>query len=119
MNYLMARQLRQGGWHFTAMRDQLVWAIGYCREHGPHFTQEEAERCFHKYELDNAHFDARIAPHTQHLCEFPGCRKWTQMGARWGWGGVGHLTLLCDEHRNREGLEQAHPFMPGMEVITS
>lgn len=65
-----------------------------------HATPEEATAHYRQYLLDKARCDGHDES-AQHKCGI--CGTWTQ-----GYAMVGDLSLifLCDEHRNREGLEK-------------
>lgn len=82
-----------------------------------HATQEEAERCFYEYCLDHA---AEREWDQAQQCDFPGCETFTRKTLHPQFmGSVVSFTHLCDEHRNREGLQAARPFRGGMEVMHS
>jgi hypothetical protein len=146
VNYYEARQRTDGRWDWTRMNDRQVWPDGYChayREWTPekvqqlglpaevaakyeaeqapfrakyhadgHPTREEAERCHYEYELDHAR-EGQTSDQ-QFRCRI--CKAWTQSFLQIG---DYNLIQLCDEHRNRAGLEQAWPFSPGMRVMSS
>jgi hypothetical protein len=78
-----------------------------------HETKEDAERCYYEYCLDHAR-EGTMSDQQCH-CRFPDCEEWSQkyLGNP-GLDGIFNLVVLCDEHRNREGLEAAHPFVPGI-----
>lgn len=148
MNYEQARERKADGrWDWTNMNDGIIWATGYCAgfepmaeicaaigmpvnpaeaerhdrfkdkyHRGGHATREEAERCHYDYVLDNELREFEISPNAQHKCEMPGCANWTQKGMHVGnW----ELHLLCDEHRNRAGVEAVKPFKAGTQEIHS
>lgn len=92
-------------------------AIGYCcsdpennGEHCPgHPTPEEA--CAHKkaYDLDKtlrfSGSDNDETARSQYRCEAPDCQTFTAGSA---WVGPYWHASLCDEHRNRETVEQIY-----------
>lgn len=104
MNYYEARQLKDtGGWHYTCKNDDRVWPVGYCREHEPHATKEEAEDCYRGYLLDNRlRLDGKDA-NAQHKCRE--CGEWTSGLAECDLT----IVVLCDEHRTREIFEKYFP----------
>ena len=79
-----------------------------------HTTREEAERCFHQYQLD--HLEARKAADIWKVCAADGCEQLTphvlafRHGPEW---------FLCGVHRTRETVEQLAPFRPGLTVASS
>ena len=121
MNYLQAREAKgengkgSGLWRFTQRNDNQIWAIGYCAEDcAGHDTAEGAERHWYDYEMDHARYDVAFSG-AQYPCVV--CQAWTAMGARLPDGYETHV--LCDEHRNRAGLDQIRPFVPGRWMMVS
>lgn len=115
MNYHKARQTAdKTGWDWTTMNDGQIWRSGACRDHGAggHATREEAERHFYDGELDRL----RESEHADQQFKCAVCGAWTTKAL--GTNYVGPVDL-CDEHRNREGFEQAYPFVPGMSITAS
>lgn len=100
MNYYDARPLADGGgWHYTCRNDGNVWPVGYCTDHPPHPTQEDAYACYTQYLLDHRlRLDGRIEPGTQHTCKVDGCDEWTDRYAEVDLA----MWMLCDTHRTRE-----------------
>lgn len=114
MNYDQPRKLADGsGWHYTSRNDDRIFAIGYCREHPPHATEDEARRCYRDYELtERLRLDGTIGD--WNLCEFPGCETLTNREA---WlGGFGGGWRLCDEHRTREVCAELYGELAGDSV---
>lgn len=101
MRHHTALQHGEGGpWHYVSVHPRRGGGpIGYCTEACTHETAAEAFAHYRDYVLDNLR-PMRIAEGTQHHCEVPDCKTWTQEGLREpdGYG----FHLLCDEHRNRE-----------------
>ena len=131
MNYDEARQLKDGGWHWTTMNDGVVRTAAPCVRHvgdesdplwymqpskaedwaycEPHETQEDAERHFYEWCLENVTEQKYT---TKQLCSVEGCDEWSQfalgnneLGRFFGLG-----PNLCDAHRNREHLATLRPF---------
>lgn len=125
MNYYEARKRTDNGkWAYTGMNDGRIWTepccdpgMGPASEHHQHDTAEEAERCHYEYETANARFDGKLI-NTQHKCEFPGCGEWTDREAQYGHG-LMRSAMLCDAHRNLDGLRAANPFSPGVREVSS
>lgn len=108
MNYYDAREKKGPdgtpvGWHYTCMNDNRIWAVGYCTEHDPHTTKDEAYECWTRYLLaERLRLDG-FDPRTQHQCQAPGCDTWTQYRASVD----GSMSWdLCDEHRNAETVAE-------------
>lgn len=110
------------------MADRIGFALDYLRQRqnetdGPfrekfhrngHATKEEAERCFYDFCLDHAGEQDWVP---RGKCEFPGCGE-TAVKA-FGMpreDSVIPFAFLCDAHRNRAGLEAAHPFEAGIQI---
>lgn len=106
MNYYDARELKDGGWHYTsANRRSGTHPVGYCHEHGPHETADEARECFRRYLLDGQREEA-YGDWTG--CEWEGCDTPTKKGLTTR-PPLGHGFALCDEHRTAENLEALTP----------
>ncbi|MDI6872605.1 MAG: hypothetical protein QME79_14880 [Bacillota bacterium] len=76
---------------------------GLVRRENPcpgHATPEEARAHYKEYLLDYARYDGTIA-RAKYPCEV--CGEYTDRFAQTYHGG---LHILCDAHRNREGLAQ-------------
>jgi hypothetical protein len=98
MNYYEARQTKtKTGWHFTCMNDGAIWPVGYCRDHDPHPTREEAEDCFARY----VHDDISERSHNWTDCEVEGCERPANKSIAFRQP-LGHSYALCDEHRTPE-----------------
>lgn len=99
MRHLTAIQLPEGGWHYASASRRGGHPIGYCAEHEPHATEDEARACYRRWQRDHVTLD----------------------GGRWSWGGCdvkecdnparngvtiagdGYaLAILCDDHHDRE-----------------
>jgi hypothetical protein len=98
MNYDRPRELKSGGWKYTRMNDGKVWAIGYCGDHEPHVTADEARECYTSYLLDER-LRLDVTVDSYNPCMAEGCETLTNRCADIdGW----HMFRLCDEHRDRE-----------------
>jgi hypothetical protein len=116
VNYDQPRQLQDGsGWHYTTRNDGQIWAIGYCRGHGPHPTEDDARRCYRDYELnEHLRLDHTLSAWVQ--CEYPGCggtpenpiltNRAASIGGWIRWH-------LCDEHRTKECCAELYGEMAG------
>lgn len=119
MNYDDARQVNPrshrddaGRWRYTRMNDGHVWPIGYCAKNCPgHKTAEEAREHYRQYLLDNLQFTEGpdSLPEALYRCAAPDCEEYTT-GRATVRGRYLLSWFLCDEHRNRETVEQH--FMP-------
>jgi hypothetical protein len=112
MNYYAARRLRSEtdtgateGWHFTRMNDGHIQPVGYCAEHYPHATADEACECFRRYLLDLI-VEETYSDWTG--CEFlvdgQKCDTPTKRGLS-SRPPLGHDYALCDEHRTAVNLD--------------
>lgn len=109
MNYYDALPLSDGsGWHYVQQNRRTgTHPVGYCRDHGPHETAEEARECFRRYLLDGAREES-YADWTG--CEAPvggeeRCDRPTKKGLTTR-PPLGTGYALCDEHRTTEQLEK-------------
>jgi hypothetical protein len=96
-----------GRWDMTCTDDAGTYGIGYCGRSGScggHGTAEEAEACWDKYRLDHD-IELYVDSQTQKRCEI--CAQWTGGRARLR-GVFPYEWPLCDEHRNREGIDKAN-----------
>jgi hypothetical protein len=99
MNHYDARQKRGPdgevvGWHYTCRNDGRIWAVGDCRDHGPHATQLEAYECYTAYLLRERLRLDHVDISTQHKCTE--CGTWTSCFASVDDSGY---WPLCDDHR--------------------
>lgn len=107
MAILEAKELIRGGWHYTIQYDgKTIAPIGYCREHAPHATREEAEQCYAQYLVDTAEWkqlDTTSVAHTTYKCER------CELQATWKviLNPVYSLTgfHLCDHHKGEFGVD--------------
>lgn len=91
MRHLTAVQLPEGGWHYASASRRGGYPLGYCAEHEPHSTEDEARECYRKWQRDHVKMD----------------------GGVWSWGGCD--VRGCDnpapEWRRDQGrLLCARPF---------
>jgi len=107
VNYDQPRQREDGGWYYTTRNDGNVWPIGYCPDHEPHATEQEARVCYRDYELtERLRFtdDQPKAPQLL-VCQAFGCERYTSGSASiGGW----ERWTLCAEHRNRETVAELY-----------
>lgn len=100
MNYHEARKLKdKSGWHFTCMNDGHIWPEGYCRDHDPHPTRQEAQECFRRYLLDGQCEETYGDWTGCEVCDEPTKKGLTTRPP------LGTGYPLCDAHRNAETLE--------------
>ena len=101
MNYYEPRQHNEGGWHNTRMNDGRIWPEGYCREHPPHPSRDEAYECYRSYLLDSARFDVRMVDQ-QLRCEV--CEVFTDRMAEIGPGLMqSHVPMCRPQQPRRSG----------------
>jgi hypothetical protein len=124
MNYYDARPLADGsGFHYTCRNDDRIVSVGYCREHEPHATAEEARACFARYLLDGWREESYGSWHgcvweepdgggITVMCDTPTKKGLTTRPP------LGHGYALCDEHRTFEHLKQLAPTDAGQITAT-
>ena len=133
MNYDEARQLKDGGWHWTTMNNGVVRTASPCIQVpevnlfdeallaanitrcDPHPTREDAERHFYDYSLSQ--LKETTTTHAQR-CEV--CDTWTNKALcnKGEWLYFGYI-FLCDNHRQPSHVEALRPFSPCIAVIHS
>ena len=94
------------GWHYTCRNDEMIWPVGYCVEHDPHPTADEAYACITNYVLDHVDWNMTLDTKTMvPRCDYPNCRTLVDDGggASCGVGGR-NFYVLCFQHRNRDDL---------------
>ena len=138
MNYAKARPLKDGGWHWTTMRDGLVSLAPPCRRFignplpdiqpfpmpynpdewetcEPHATKEEAERHFHDWSIAEAREQGFGNWMGCAVCDAPTKRGWgsAHFSAPYG------VDPLCDAHYSAQTYADLHPFEPGIALLHS
>lgn len=114
MNYYQPYQRPTGEWFYTMRNDDMLYRVGYCVQCSGHATEDEACEHYRQYCLDRARFygPAEIQPdqnartRTEQRCAV--CDAWTMYFAQYGIGQLDH-TPLCEQHLNRDSLEQVAP----------
>jgi len=93
------------GWHMVCSNSSgsRVYPVGYCADHAPHPTAEDAERCYRAWTLDTARFSIE-SPDEMRRCGV--CGDWTLMRAEVG-GSFPVLVPLCPTHQDRASLDAA------------
>lgn len=122
MNYDQARQRANkdgtpsGLWDWTTMNDGVIHPTASCSLSCHHETQEEAERHFYEYCIENV--KEFTNSDEQHKCAV--CGDWTQKGLRnTSMFLIGFNLYLCDIHRNESELRKFSPFEFGLSIIHS
>lgn len=91
--HLDATPERPEGWHYAQVWSNGGGPIGYCAEHPPHATEEQARLCYSRWLLDNLK-PIQLKDWTG--CEADGCDMPTKDGMETGYM---RTVMLCDEHR--------------------
>lgn len=137
MNYDEARQLPEGGWHWTTMNDGVIRTAPPCISFkkpldpakpfepvapedvvrcDPHETKEGAELHFYHYCLNSL---KETEWTTARLCD-AGCETWTNKSlSNLGMGGYFPEVFLCDFHRHPRQVGELHPFQGGIQLVHS
>jgi hypothetical protein len=140
MNYDQARELQEGGWHWTTMNDGVVRTAWPCLRYvGPNISNadfmespakpEDFERCephASKEEAERHYYDASLAEVRERaFADWSGCRvcdaptKKTLENSGMAKAFSLNMDFLCDEHRTREQLAALHPFKADLSLIHS
>jgi hypothetical protein len=98
-HHTAAQKGESGGWHYVSLSRHGGHALGYCAEHEPHVTEQDARECYAKYQRDRVRLDGQWADWTG--CEVTGCDAPTKAHARIEGDGF-HTASLCAEHLTRE-----------------
>lgn len=100
MRHLTAAQRGEGGgWHYVSMNRRGGHPIGYCADHEPHATKDEARTCYRKWQRDHIKLDNGIWSWAG--CDAKGCDNPARQGV--GIEGDGYaLAILCPEHHDME-----------------
>lgn len=98
MRHHTAAERRDGtGWHYVDMGRTGGHPLGYCRDHGPHKTEQEARECYARYQRDHIRLDAELGNWMDCFV----CGAATKQGARIEGDGYA-LVTLCAEHLTEE-----------------
>jgi hypothetical protein len=111
VNYDQPRQLESGGWHYTTANRRVgTYPVGYCADHAPHETEDDARRCYRDYELnERLRLDGGESG-SWHRCQHPQCETLTNKIVQLGeW----QIWLLCDEHRTKESVAELYGPLAG------
>lgn len=97
MRHLTAAQKGEGGgWHYVSLhRSRGGYPLGYCAEHEPHPTEEEARECYAQWQRDHVLLDGLWADWTG--CQVGECDAPTKKHARIVGDGF-RSASLCDRH---------------------
>lgn len=95
MRHLTAAQRGEGGWHYVSASSEGGHPLGYCAEHEPHATEDEARACFRRWERDKiVRREDSYAWGTCRVCKGP-----TRDAAEVHKPGFGPVpTLMCRTH---------------------
>lgn len=119
MHYAPRRRKESGRWDYTCRQGQHVWPVGYCSGRDPdagcadqtlskfhtggHETKEEALACYKRYLLDHyLRLDGFLTDEGSE-CKICGVATRKMAHVR---GEAIFFAHLCDEHLNRESVEQ-------------
>jgi hypothetical protein len=114
MNYDQPRQLQNGRWHYTTHNRRVgTYAIGYCADHEPHATEDEARECYASYLLnERLRLDGQMEAYFP--CQIDGCGALTNSVVSIdGWA---TSYRLCDEHRTKEQVAALYGRFAGDSV---
>lgn len=109
MNHSTALALADGsGWHYGCRNRRLgVRPIGYCADHGPHPTEDEARQCYTQYQRDRVRLDGKCswtsceAGRGASRCPDPANRYARIEGDGYA------MASLCDQHMTLEAAYEA------------
>lgn len=120
MRYYAARQRLDSQWDWTVMHDKVVTASHPCN--GPeacnHKTKGEAEQHFYFDEIKKSK-ETVYDSSSLHKCEVEECGDYTHKALQTPRLFKILPVLLCDSHRNNNGLMLARPYNSGMQLSVS
>lgn len=99
MHFRPAERADGTGWHYVVGGHP----IGYCAEHAPHATEDEARECYAHWQRDHV---VRAGEWSWTSCHVKDCK----LPAKHGWGvqGDGYtMAVLCDAHDDAEHAIEA------------
>jgi hypothetical protein len=106
MNLDTALEHRDGGWHYVTYNRRVgTHPIGFCRDHAPHATEDEARECFNAYRRANVRLVGTLGSWSD--CSVPGCGAPTKKFASIRHDGF-HTAPLCPDHLT---IEHAVPAL--------
>lgn len=106
MNHLTAAQKGEGGgWHYVSLNRRTGgYPLGYCAEHEPHPTEQEARECYGQWMRDHIVLDGRLSGWSDcRVCKGP-----TKKYARVDGDGY-RMATLCEAHLTQDdAVKQLH-----------
>jgi hypothetical protein len=91
---------KDGGFHYVRINRRTgTYPIGYCRDHAPHASREEARACYSHFRRDNLRLDVKLGDWAG--CTAPACDKPTKKAATVRYDSFS-MAPLCDEHLTME-----------------
>lgn len=98
MRHHTAAQRKDGsGWHFVDLGRTGGYPLGYCREHEPHASEQEARECYARFQRDYVRLDSQLG----NWMDCAVCGAPTKQGARIEGDGYS-LVTLCPDHLTTE-----------------
>lgn len=103
-----AVQLPEGGWKYAMRSRRGGVPIGYCADHDPHPTEEEARRCYRKYQRDHIKLGGRCNwTSCEVLVDGKRCPNPANHTAQFG---AWDLAVLCEDHNTIDWAIKALRF---------
>lgn len=102
MNHHTAAPKADGtGFHYVSLNKRHGgYPLGYCAEHAPHATEDEARACYRAWQRDHVRLDAVTLGNWTN-CRFPGCEQPTRAAADIQGDGY-NIAPLCPAHLTTE-----------------
>jgi hypothetical protein len=91
-----------GGWHYASMSNRGGYPLGYCDDHEPHATADEARECYGQWRRDHIQLDGK----SSNWMDCRVCGAATKSSVRVAGDGYS-FAPLCDEHLTTEHAIQA------------
>lgn len=101
MRHKTALQHQDGGWHYVNAGRDGGYPLGYCHDHPPHVTEEEARDCYGRYLREQT-----IKLNASKSLNWGDCQECgapTKDSAHYGDDGYGYVAL-CPEHMSIENV---------------
>lgn len=90
-----AQRGEDGGWHYVSVSSRGGYPVGFCREHPPHPSEEEARACYTAYLRERVMLDGQLGSWSD--CSVKDCLAPTKSAAV-VMAPYGSIAPLCGAH---------------------
>jgi hypothetical protein len=89
----------EGGWHYASASSRGGHPLGYCAEHPPHASEQEARDCYGQWQRDHLRLDQ--GSWSWGGCDAKGCPNPANRAADIEGDGY-QIAMLCPDHMTTE-----------------